>query len=79
MGLKRKFRVLLAGSMFGASYLLTMPARADEEQLQRQIDAMKHQLEAMQRELAHSKKKRPNGQPAAHRRRSSRRATATKS
>ena len=64
MGLKRKFRVLLAGSMFGASYLLTMPARADEEQLQRQIDAMKHQLEAMQRELAHSKKQtaqRPAG------------------
>ena len=43
---------LLFGAMLGASQVAVVPAYADEEQLQRQIDAMKRQLEAMQRELA---------------------------
>jgi hypothetical protein len=49
---------LLFGAVLGASQVAVVPAHADEEQLQRQIDAMKRQLEAMQRELAQSKKQR---------------------
>jgi hypothetical protein len=47
---------LLFAAVLGASQLSAVPAYADEEQLQRQIDAMKRQLEAMQRELAQSRK-----------------------
>lgn len=47
---------LLFGMMLGASPFAVVPAHADEEQLQRQINAMKRQLDAMQRELAQSKK-----------------------
>ena len=47
---------LLFGMMLGASPFTVVPAHADEEQLQRQINAMKRQLDAMQRELAQSKK-----------------------
>ena len=47
---------LLFGAVLGASQLAVIPARADEEQLQRQIDAMKRQLDAMQRELVQTKK-----------------------
>jgi hypothetical protein len=56
MALKRRLGVFLAGTLLGASQLMVAPARADEEQLQRQINAMKQQLDAMQRELAHAKK-----------------------
>jgi hypothetical protein len=47
---------LLFGAVLGASQVTSGPAYADEEQLQRQIDAMKRQLEAMQRELAQTRK-----------------------
>jgi hypothetical protein len=56
MALQRKFLMFLAGTMLGASQLMVMPAHADDEQLQRQIDAMKRQLDAMQRQLANAKK-----------------------
>ncbi|MGO8913005.1 MAG: hypothetical protein ACLQDM_27285 [Bradyrhizobium sp.] len=62
MAHKRKIRVFLAGTAIGAFYLMAMPAHADEEQLQRQINAMKQQLDAMQRELARTKKQ--SAQPA---------------
>jgi hypothetical protein len=44
---------------------MAAPARADEEQLQRQITAMKAQLDAMQRELAQTKKQAAMKQQAA--------------
>ena len=47
---------LLFGAVLGSFQLEVVPAYADEEQLQRQIDAMKRQLEAMQRELAQTRK-----------------------
>ena len=56
MSLKGKLRVFLAGTVLGSSQLMIAPAHADEEQLQRQIDAMKRQLDAMQKELAQSRK-----------------------
>ena len=55
-GLRRSIGGLLFGAILGASQLTAIPAYADEEQLQRQIDAMKRQLEAMQRELTQTKK-----------------------
>jgi hypothetical protein len=55
MALKRRLGVFLAGTMLGAAHLI-VPAHADEEQLQRQINAMKRQLDAMQRELTQSRK-----------------------
>jgi hypothetical protein len=56
MSLKKRFCVLLAGTVLGAFPLLATPAHADEEQLQRQINAMKRQLDAMQKELAQSRR-----------------------
>jgi hypothetical protein len=56
MALQRKFRIFLAGAVLGASHLMAVPAHADEEQLQRQINAIKRQLDAMQQELAQSRK-----------------------
>jgi hypothetical protein len=56
MSLERKFRVLLAATALGAFPLLAAPAHADEAQLQQQINAMKRQLDAMQQELAKSRK-----------------------
>jgi hypothetical protein len=53
---KRAIGGLLFGALLGASQIAIVPAYADEEQLQRQIDAMKRQLESMQRELAQSKR-----------------------
>jgi hypothetical protein len=53
---RRALGGLLFGALLGATPVMVVPARADEEQLQRQIDVMKRQLEAMQRELAQSKK-----------------------
>jgi hypothetical protein len=67
MSFRRGFRVFLAATALGAVPVLAAPAHADEEQLQRQINAMKQQLEAMQRELANSKKQAPRqaaGTPA---------------
>jgi len=63
--LKRRLRVLLFGTALGASFLTIVPARADEEQLQRQITAMQHQLEAMKRELAQTKKQQAVQQQAS--------------
>jgi hypothetical protein len=53
---------LLFGALLVASQTASLPACADEAQLQRQIDIMKRQLEKMQQELAQSKK-----QPASPR------------
>src|SRR5215467_7181700 len=53
---KQGIGALLLGALLGASQVVVVPAYADEEQLQRQIDAMKRQLEAMQRELAQTRK-----------------------
>ena len=53
---------LLFGALLVASQTTSLPAYADEAQLQRQIDIMKRQLEKMQQELAQSKK-----QPASPR------------
>jgi hypothetical protein len=65
MSLNRRFRLLLvAGTALGVSPLLAAPAHADEEQLQRQINAMKRQLDAMQRELAQSRKQSAQRQAA---------------
>jgi hypothetical protein len=56
MSLRGMLRVFLAGTVLGVSQLIFVPAHADEEQLQRQITAMKRQLDAMQKELAQSRK-----------------------
>ena len=56
MSRKRRLRVFLAGSVLGAPLLLAASAHADEEQLQKQINAMKRQLDAMQKELVQSRK-----------------------
>ena len=65
MVFQRKFRMVLAGTVLGASHLMATSAYADEEQLQRQINAMKRQLEAMQRELAQTRKQ--SAQPVQQR------------
>jgi len=54
---------VLFGAVLTASQVAVIPAHADEQQLQRQIDAMKRQLEAMQRELAQTRKQ--SAQPRA--------------
>lgn len=59
-----RLALLLAGTVLGATYLMAAPARADEEQLQKQISAMKAQLDAMQRELAQTKKQAMKQQAA---------------
>src|ERR1700742_4076649 len=60
----------LFGAVLATSQAAVVPAHADEEQLQRQIDLMKRQLDAMQRELKESKKQSAQtraapGQPSA--------------
>jgi hypothetical protein len=64
VNLKRGIGGLLFGAVLGASQLAVIPAVADEEQLQRQITAMKRQLDAMQRELAQTKKQSAQQQAA---------------
>jgi uncharacterized membrane-anchored protein YhcB (DUF1043 family) len=56
MSVKKQLSGLLFAVALGAYQVAVVPARADEEQLQRQINAMKRQLDAMQRELAQSRK-----------------------
>jgi hypothetical protein len=63
--LKQRISGLLAVAVLGASQVTAVPAYADEEQLQRQIDAMKRQLEAMQRELSQTKKQAAQQRPGA--------------
>lgn len=66
MKVNKPFGGLLLGALLGASQIAIQPAYADEEQMQRQIDAMKRQLEKMQRELAESKKQsKKQSQPQA--------------
>ncbi len=66
IAIRRRLSCFLFSSALAASCLAIAPARADEEQLQRQITAMKAQLDAMQRELAQTKKQamRPQAAPA---------------
>jgi hypothetical protein len=54
---------VLFAAVLTTSQVAVVPAHADEQQLQRQIDAMKRQLEAMQRELALTRKQ--SAQPRA--------------
>lgn len=63
--LKRRLRVLLFGTALGTSFFSLVPARADEEQLQRQITAMQHQLDVMKRELAQTKKQQSGPRQAS--------------
>src|ERR1700726_1925034 len=56
MVVKQRLGVLLAGTVLGASFLITAPAFADDAQLQQQINAMQRQLQAMQDQLAETKK-----------------------
>ena len=66
MKAKKPFGALLFAALLGASQIAVVPAYADEEQMQRQIDAMKRQLEKMQQELARSKRQpRAAAAPAA--------------
>ena len=55
MVVKRRLGVLLAGTVLGSSFLIAVPAFADDAQLQQQIDAMQRQLNAMQAQLAQTK------------------------
>jgi hypothetical protein len=55
----------LSGAVLAASQAAIVPAHADEEQLQRQIDLMKRQLDAMQRELKESRKQSAQTRAAA--------------
>jgi hypothetical protein len=56
MDIKRRLGILLAGTVFGTSFLVSAPAFADDAQLQQQIDAMQRQLQVMQAQLAETKK-----------------------
>lgn len=59
MIVKRRSAVLLSGTLLSASLAVAAPAFADDaqnEQLQRQIDAMQQQLQKMQAQLAETKK-----------------------
>ena len=56
MDVKRRLGLLLAGTVLGTSFLISVPAFADDAQLQQQINAMQRQLQAMQDQLAETKK-----------------------
>ena len=56
MNVKRRLGLLLAGTVLGTSILISVPAFADDAQLQQQIDAMQRQLQAMQAQLAETKR-----------------------
>ena len=56
MDFKRRLGLLLAGTVFGTSILISAPAFADDAQLQQQIDSMQRQLQAMQAQLKETKK-----------------------
>jgi hypothetical protein len=65
MVVKRRLGVLLAGTVLGASFLITAPAFADDAQMQQQINAMQRQLQAMQDQLAQTKKQAAAAQQQA--------------
>ena len=56
MDFKRRLGLLLAGTVLGTSILVSAPAFADDVQLQQQINTMQRQLQAMQDQLAETKK-----------------------
>ena len=56
MDFKRRLGLLLAGTVFGTSILISAPAFADDAQLQQQINSMQRQLQAMQAQLKETKK-----------------------
>jgi hypothetical protein len=56
MDVKRRLRLLLAGTVLGTSILISVPAFADDAQLQQQINAMQRQLQVMQDQLAETKR-----------------------
>ena len=65
MVVKRRLGVLLAGTVLGASFLITAPAFADDAQMQQQINAMQQQLQAMQAQMAQTKKQAAAAQQQA--------------
>ena len=66
MVVKRRLGVLLAGTVLGASFLITAPAFADDAQMQQQINTMQRQLQAMQDQLALTKKQAAAAQQQAN-------------
>src|ERR1700744_4981838 len=56
MDVKRRVGWLLAGTVLGTSILISVPAFADDAQLQQQINAMQQQLQQMQNQLAVTQK-----------------------
>src|ERR1700744_3021724 len=56
MDFKKRTGLLLAGTVLGASILISAPAFADDAQLQNQITVMQQQLQTMQNQLAETKK-----------------------
>jgi hypothetical protein len=56
MDVKRRVGLLLAGTVLGTSILISVPAFADDAQLQQQINAMQQQLVQMQNQLAVTQK-----------------------
>lgn len=59
---KQRTRILLSGSLLGASLLASASALADDtqsEQLQREIKAMQQQLHQLQKQMAETKKAAP--------------------
>ena len=65
MVVKRRLGALLAGTVLGASFLITAPAFADDAQMQQQINAMQQQLQAMQAQMAQTKKQAAAAQQQA--------------
>src|SRR5580693_8129537 len=65
MDVKRRLGILLAGTVLGTSFLISVPAFADDAQLQQQINAMQRQLQAMQDQLAETKKQAKAAAPQA--------------
>jgi hypothetical protein len=59
MVVKRNTRILLSGTLLGASFLLAAPVLADDAetaQLQKQINALQKQLQSLQSQVTQSKK-----------------------
>jgi hypothetical protein len=70
MVVKRNTRILLSGTVLGASFLLAAPAFADDAedaQLQKQINSLQKQLQSLQSQVTQSKKEAEAAkQQAAH-------------
>jgi hypothetical protein len=68
MVVKRNTRILLSGTVLGASFLLAAPVLADDvqnAQLQKQINSLQKQLQSLQSQVAQSKKQSEAAQQQA--------------